>query len=95
MTPTGQAYEALESYIRRHRPDVTVTVTDGIPDQRDATKDMVKKLRKHTRMVAFGISDPSDREAMERKLRGFGYNQSFAVDDIHEIPPKLIKTITG
>jgi len=91
-TPTAAAYQALEKYVQRHRPDVMITVTDGQPDKPDVTKEMVGRLKRHTRMIAFGIGD---RQRMEPSLRSFGYNQSFAVEDIHEIPPKLVKTITG
>jgi len=91
-TPTAAAYQALEKYVQRHRPDVMITVTDGQPDRPDQTKEMVSRLKRSTRMVAFGIGD---RQRMEPSLRFFGYNQSFVVEDIHEIPPKLVKTITG
>jgi len=96
-TPTGTAYQALENYVKRSRPDVFVTVTDGQPDDRATVKNMVKRLRQNTRMVAFGISGGSGmaRADMEASLKDFGYNQSFAVDNLHDIPQRLVKTLTG
>jgi uncharacterized protein YegL len=96
-TPTGSAYQALENYVKRHRPDVFVTVTDGQPDDHATVKNMVRRLKQSTRMVAFGISGGRGvpRADMEAGLKSFGYNQSFAVDNLHDIPPRLVKTITG
>jgi len=30
---------------------------------------------------------------MEKQLRGFGYHKSFAVEDIHQIPLRLVRMI--
>lgn len=92
-TPTPKIYELLEPYIKKHRPAVTVTVTDGEPDNPAATTELVKKLRRHTRMVAFGIADPKTKEHMAKRLRNLEYNRSFVVTDVYEIPPRLVKLI--
>ena len=85
-TPTDNAYVALEGYIRKHRPDVTVTVTDGVPDDRKATAEIVKNLRRHTRMVAFGIG-----EDVEKNLKEYSYNKVFGVENVNDIPPRLVR----
>ena len=91
-TPTHTAYKELEAYIKRHRPDVTVTITDGGPDKPQDTLDAVKRLKRHTRMVAFGIGvDAKNRETIEQLLKEFGYNKVFSVANIHDIPPKLVR----
>ncbi|MGC9346483.1 MAG: hypothetical protein ACP5ER_06825, partial [Candidatus Bathyarchaeales archaeon] len=93
-TPTSQAYDALSKYIKKHRPHVTVTVTDGSPDRPEDTEEKVKKLKKHTKMVAYGIgTDRQNMKLMEKNLKQFRYHKSFAVSDVHEIPPKLVKMI--
>jgi hypothetical protein len=95
-TPTDYVYQKLEGYIAKSRPHVTVTITDGAPDRPLDTAECVKKLRKHTRMVAFGIApgdDPSLKNHMEYMLKSQGYNKSFVVKEVHEIPPKLVKMI--
>ncbi len=93
-TPTSHAYNALEDYVRRHRPDVTITVTDGGPDNHKATKDAVKRLKKHTRMVAYGIgANAKEAKRMEALLKGFDYHRVFAVDDVQKIPNKMVKLI--
>jgi len=93
-TPTATIYRALYSYITKHRPEVTVTITDGEPDSESDTFSMVKSLKPHTRMVAFGIaSDSIDQPTMAAKLKNLGYHDSFAVNNVHEIPPKLIQLI--
>ena len=85
-TPTASAYQALEGYIKKHRPDLTVTVTDGAPDDRNATVEIVKNLKRHTRMVAFGIG-----RDVEENLKEFAYHRIFGVEDVHDIPPKLVR----
>lgn len=94
-TPTAEAYKGLEQYVKRHRPDVTVTITDGAPDEPIETANMIRNLKRHTRMVAFGIgADPASAHVMEDFLKRFGYNRVFSVDNIHNIPPKLVRLMT-
>jgi hypothetical protein len=92
-TPTAKAYELLEPYIRKHRPDVTLTITDGEPHEVAKTAEMVGKLKRHTRMVAYGIAPAGQEQAMEEMLKSFGYDRVFSVIDIGTIPTKLIKII--
>ncbi|MGB9672196.1 MAG: hypothetical protein ACPLZY_03515 [Candidatus Norongarragalinales archaeon] len=94
-TPTGSAYRALGKYIQKHKPDITVTVTDGEPDSFSDTSEMIMRLKKHTRMVAFGISAPNiqAKERMEKSLREQGYHKSFAVTNVYDIPPKLVNLL--
>jgi hypothetical protein len=92
-TPTDTAYDKLATYVQKHRPDVFITITDGIPDNPIRTEELVKKLKNHTRMVAYGIASPAKVEEMAERLKGFGYHASFAVTNVHEIPPKLVNLI--
>lgn len=94
-TPTASAYHALSRYIQKHKPDITVTVTDGAPDSIVDTSQMITRLKKHTRMVAFGISAPNlqAKERMEKSLREQGYHKSFAVTNVYDIPPKLVNLL--
>jgi hypothetical protein len=94
-TPTGSAYRALTKYIQRHKPEITVTVTDGEPDSVLDASEMIMRLKKHTRMVAFGISAPNlpAKERMEKSLREQGYHKSFAVTNVYDIPPKLVNLL--
>lgn len=89
-TPTGAAYEALADYVKRHRPDVTVTITDGEPSDPEGTTEAVRKLKQHTRMVAFGIATDEPAAKMEADLKGFDYHRVFSVDSVNEIPRKLV-----
>ena len=95
-TPTASAYEGLAGYIKKHRPDVTVTISDGEPngepDSVERAERMVKELKRNTRMVAFGIGDDAaEASAMARTLKGFGYNSVFSVDNVRDIPLKLVR----
>lgn len=94
-TPTGSAYRALSKYIQKHKPDITVTVTDGEPNSVVDASEMIMRLKKHTRMVAFGISAPNlqAKERMEKSLREQGYHKSFAVTNVYDIPPKLVNLL--
>ena len=94
-TPTASTYRALRKYIEKHKPEVTVTVTDGSPDSIGDTMEEIAKLKKHTRMVAFGIAESDFKEAMEKDLKQQGYHKSFAVSNVYDIPPKLVKLLTG
>jgi len=85
-TPTARAYRALEGYIKKHRPDVTVTVTDGAPDHPNEVAEVVKDLKRHTRMVAFGIGP-----GVDENLKQFGYHKVFGVENVHDVPPKLVR----
>jgi uncharacterized protein with von Willebrand factor type A (vWA) domain len=96
-TPTATAYRGLEKYVRMHRPDLTITLTDGEPtDGEAATEHMVKQLKRYTRMVAFGIGEYRDSaRAMENTLKGFGYDKVFAVStqEMNRLPKKLVDLI--
>ncbi|MGB9672404.1 MAG: hypothetical protein ACPLZY_04580, partial [Candidatus Norongarragalinales archaeon] len=91
-TPLATAYRELAKYVAKHKPDVMVTMTDGSPDDALLTAHEISKLKKHTKMVAFGLGEDADQaRQMERLLKGLGYHSSVAVDDLRELPPKLVK----
>ncbi len=92
-TPLAPTYQALERYIKRHRPTYVITVTDGDPDSWFPTKEMIEKLKRNTRMVAFGISSKALEKHMLRKLRELGYHKSFVVSDLNQLPEKLVDLI--
>lgn len=92
-TPTDSAYRHLKEYVRKHRPDVFVTVTDGLPSSVDETKWQIRELKKHSKMVAFGIADPGNFRFMDDSLRNLGYSKHFVVTDVYDIPPRLVKLI--
>ena len=95
-TPTSQAYRGLENYIKMHRPDLTVTLTDGEPNNPSSTAYMIKHLKRYTRMVAFGIGpDRETAKSMEDLLKDFGYNKVFAVSagEMNKLPKKLVDLI--
>jgi len=93
-TPTAETYERLKSYIKRHRPDVTLTLTDGGPDNSQGTISAISELKHHTKMVAFGIGgDLRSSERLTQKLKEFGYTQVFGVSSVNEIPRKLVGMI--
>ena len=93
-TPTAETYERLKSYIKKHRPDVTLTLTDGGPDNSQGTISAISELKHHTKMVAFGIGgDLRSSEHLTQKLKEFGYTQVFGVSSVNEIPRKLVGII--
>ena len=70
-TPLGGIYHSLQRYIKMHRPHVTLTVTDGVPfmDPKKADE-QIAELKKHTRMVAFGMrTDSETAQRMEKGLK--------------------------
>jgi len=93
-TPTAETYERLKSYIKKHCPDVTLTLTDGGPDNSQGTISAISELKHHTKMVAFGIGgDLRSSERLTQKLKEFGYTQVFGVSSVNEIPRKLVGMI--
>lgn len=92
-TPLSTAYRELQIYIKKHKPDATVSVTDGGPDDPAATQEQIKKLKKHTRMVAFGIANPTTMTQMDDMLRELRFHKHFVVDEVSKIPPKLVDMI--
>ncbi len=93
-TPTAETYERLKGYIKRHRPDVTLTLTDGGPDDRSGTIAAISELKHHTKMVAFGIgNDLRSAERITELLKDFGYNKVFGVSSVNDIPRKLVGMI--
>lgn len=131
-TPTHVAYQGINQYVKKNRPDYVITVTDGGADDTGATAEQVKELNKYTKMVAFGISPskneikkgvetahrvvkgkrvvtvqrkPDEVEAevnayheryktyMERDLQVIPYKKHFVVDDVTQLPKKLVGLI--
>lgn len=92
-TPTDSAYRHLRDYVRKHRPDVFVTVTDGYPSTVSETQRQIREMKKHSKMVAFGIAEPPDVDTMDDSLRNLGYSRHFVVSDVYNIPPHLVKLI--
>jgi hypothetical protein len=86
-TPLAATLIALEPYIKKHRPQYTVIITDGSPE--DDPREIIKTLRKETHLVGFGIGD----EDIAKKLKSFGVNESFSVNDPYAIPAKLVPKI--
>ena len=79
-TPTDKAYAGLADYIRKHKPDVTLTLTDGSPDDEASTIDQIRKLKPNTRMGAFGIGEnPGSAQNITGQLNKFGYAKVFGV----------------
>ncbi|MEM2512724.1 MAG: hypothetical protein QXU81_00165 [Candidatus Bathyarchaeia archaeon] len=92
-TPLDTFYSQLLSYVKKHRPLVTITVTDGEPDRTETARTQIRELKKYTRMVAFGLPEEGKTERMREKLRELGYHSYVVVENLHELPAKLVKTI--
>ena len=93
-TPTDKAYAGLADYIRKHKPDVTLTLTDGSPDDEASTIDQIRKLKPNTRMVAFGIGEnPGSAQNITGQLNKFGYAKVYGVYGISGLPNKVVNLI--
>jgi hypothetical protein len=92
-TPTHRVYEFLADYIRKHRPDVTVTTTDGKPDEVYETMEKVRELKRHTRMVAMGIEPEPDSSNVSELLRRFGYHKTLSIRSLDELPERLVRLL--
>jgi hypothetical protein len=93
-TPTDKAYAGLADYIRKHKPDVTLTLTDGSPDDEASTINQIRKLKPNTRMVAFGIGENLEgAKNIAEQLNKFGYAKVFGVYGISGLPNKVVNLI--
>jgi len=97
-TPLPTAYRKLHRYIKMHRPNITLTVTDGSPtngtDAVTKTKEWTAKLRNQTRMVAFGLGENAEAaRKMETQLKELGYNKVFAVSSMRVLPEKMVRLL--
>ena len=93
-TPTDKAYAGLADYIRKHKPDVTLTLTDGSPDDEASTINQIRSLKPNTRMVAFGIGENLERaKNITEQLNKFGYAKVFGVYGISGLPNKVVNLI--
>ncbi len=87
-TPLTTTLNMIEPYVKRHRPQYTVIVTDGDPTDGDPSA-IIKTLSKSTHMVGFGLGD----EKIAQSLKGFGIRESFSTNNIYDIPKRLIPKI--
>jgi uncharacterized protein with von Willebrand factor type A (vWA) domain len=93
-TPTDKAYAGLAEYIRKHKPDVTLTLTDGSPDDEASTINQIRSLKPNTRMVAFGIGENLEgAKNISEQLNKFGYAKVFGVYGISGLPNKVVNLI--
>jgi len=93
-TPTDKAYAGLADYIRKHKPDVTLTLTDGSPDDEASTINQIRSLKPNTRMVAFGIGENLEgAKNISEQLNKFGYAKVFGVYGISGLPNKVVNLI--
>ena len=93
-TPTDKAYAGLADYIRKHKPDVTLTLTDGSPDDEASTINQIRKLKPNTKMVAFGIGENLEgAKNITEQLNKFGYAKVFGVYGISGLPNKVVNLI--
>ena len=83
-------YERLINYVEKEKPDMFLTITDGIPDRIGDTIKVIKELKRRTKMVALAIGTvEEDMVKLASNLEGLGYDRSIA-SHIYEIPRKIL-----
>ncbi len=91
--PMVTALNLIAPYVKRNRPQYTVIITDGQPTDGDPTS-VIKSMRNDTHFVAFGLGrTPQQTEAIANSLKKYGIAQSFATQNIEEIPKFLVPRI--
>ena len=97
LTPTGAVYEALERYVKRHRPKYVITLTDGSPNDHAQVQEKVKDLRKSTTMVAIGIAENDEKsvESFEYNFEYARYDEHFTVQksELTKLPKEIVTMI--
>ena len=95
-TPMSRIYKGLKDYVKKHRPDIIITLTDGMPDNPPKTRQTIQELKKKAKMIAFGIGEREDEaNYISKKLKDLGYSGSFAITtrNMSNLPKKLVNLL--
>jgi hypothetical protein len=96
-TPLDEIYDFLKPYVEKWKPDVFITLTDGVPvdirgySRKEETREKIKELKMLTRMLAIAIGhDVGSAVQLSQNLKELGYDRSVAVYDLLDIPRKIL-----
>lgn len=86
-TPMAKAYEKIASYIKTHRPDVTITLTDGVPDD---SRGVYNKVGGRVQLV--GIEAP-ETQAKVNELKRYTKMVAFGIGGTLEGAAEITKRL--
>ena len=86
-TPMAKAYEKIASYVKTHRPDVTITLTDGVPDD---SRGVYNKVGGRVQLV--GIEAP-ETQAKVNELKRYTKMVAFGIGGTLEGAAEITKRL--
>jgi hypothetical protein len=94
-TPLTEVYRTLKPIIDRIKGNsYFITLTDGLPNDRDTCREIIKKLKGKCRMYAVAIGfRMEDAVRLAENLEDLGYDRYVALDDVKKLPTKVLKLI--
>jgi uncharacterized protein with von Willebrand factor type A (vWA) domain len=94
-TPLTEVYNTLKPIVDRVKGNLYfITLTDGLPNDRDSCREIIKKLKEKCRMYAVAISENMDNAVrLAENLKNLGYDRYVALDDVKKLPTKVLKLI--
>ena len=91
-TPLGEILAVSWSLSRSFKPEVHITLTDGLVSDIPKTKEQVKKYRAAgIKMLGIGIHEEAVNVA--RNLKILSFNNTLAVSNIQQIPDKIVSIL--
>jgi len=96
-TPLDEIYEFLRPYIEKWKPNIFITLTDGVPEDKfgffkiNSTREKIKEMKRLVKMVAIAIGrDVESATDLAKNLERLGYDRSIAVHNLMDIPRKIL-----
>ncbi|MGA3110489.1 MAG: hypothetical protein ABSE15_00470 [Candidatus Bathyarchaeia archaeon] len=86
-TPMATAYEKIASYVKTHRPEVTITLTDGVPDD---SRGIYNKVGGRVQLV--GIEAP-ETQAKVNELKRYTKMVAFGIGGTLEGAAEITKRL--
>jgi hypothetical protein len=91
-TPLGEILTVSWPLVRNFKPEVHITLTDGLVSDTTLTKEQVRKYRRSgIRMLGIGIHN--DAVNVARNLRILSFDNILAVSNIQQIPNKIVNLL--
>ncbi len=93
-TPLAAVYAELSKVIDGKGKLIFITLTDGKPDLYFETRSEVRKMKKRCKMVAIGFGRGMEVVKLAEDLKGLKYDRCAALDNIKQLPTKVLKLIS-
>jgi len=96
-TPLAEVYDKMYPILHSRKPDIFLTLSDGVPSDPYAVRSMVKSLKSiGIKMVAIGVGkDTPNATIIATNLRYLGFERTLGVSRLNDIPKKVLNVLGG